>query len=104
MPRPDDQSEFLFGDGPAPELAPPEPLADLVAAMTRLWSLPLYQKARLTLKNHSLDEVSGRLELVSAPDLPSTLRTRSRCAQAASSSPATRSLLGRWCKHPPPFA
>ncbi|MFA6962165.1 MAG: hypothetical protein WC205_15525 [Opitutaceae bacterium] len=70
MPRPEDQSEFLFTDGPAPELSPPEPLADLVTDMARLWSLPLYQKARLTLKAHSLDEVSGRLELVSAPDLP----------------------------------
>lgn len=70
MPRPADQSEFLFSDGPAPELAPPEPLADLVADMSRLWNLPLYQKARLTLKDHSLDDVSGRLELVHAPDLP----------------------------------
>ena len=70
MPRPDDQSEFLFGDGPPPELAPPAPLADLVADMARLWSLPLYQNARLTLKNHALDEVSGRLELVNAPDFP----------------------------------
>ncbi len=70
MPRPDDQSEFLFSDGPAPKLAPPEPLADLVADMARLWGLPLYQKVRLSLKDHALDEVSGRLELVSAPDLP----------------------------------
>lgn len=71
MPRPaPDQSEFLFGDGPAPQLALPEPLADLVAEMVRLWGLPLYQKARITLKNHSLDELCGRLELVSAPDLP----------------------------------
>ncbi len=71
MPRAHpNQSEFLFGDGPAPQLAPPEPLADLVIEMTRLWSLPLYQKARVTLKNHSLDELCGRLELVTAPDLP----------------------------------
>lgn len=71
MSRPaPDQSEFLFGDGLAPQLALPEPLADLVAEMTRLWGLPLYQQTRITLKNHSLDELCGRLELVSAPDLP----------------------------------
>ena len=64
------QTEFLLSDGPAPELITPAPLADLVAEMARLWGLPLYQKARLTLKNHALDEVRGRLELVKAPDLP----------------------------------
>ncbi len=70
MARPDEQSEFVFSDCPAPTLAPPEPLADIVADIARLWNLPLYQKILLNLKAHSLDEISGRLELVNSPDLP----------------------------------
>ncbi|AHF93742.1 hypothetical protein OPIT5_29715 [Opitutaceae bacterium TAV5] len=64
------QSEFLFSDGPVPELAPPDALTDLVTEIARCWRLPLMETTRITLRSHEIDEVCGRLELVAAPDLP----------------------------------
>jgi len=69
-PKDSRQSEFLLSEGPTHQVSLPHPLDDLIVEITRLWNLPLYQRARLTLRNHALDELCGRLELVSSPDLP----------------------------------
>jgi hypothetical protein len=61
---------MLLGEGPAPVLALPDPLGDLVAEIAALWSLPIGQKAQVTLKHAAFYELSGRLELVAAPALP----------------------------------
>ena len=68
------QSEFLYADGPAPLMDVPDPRSGLYAEMTQIWGLPLGQSVRLLLKNHDLPEVSGRLELKRAPDLPLNAR------------------------------
>ncbi len=48
----------------------PDPLGDLVADICRLWSLPIGDPVRVTLRNHSMPHLSGRLKLSRAPDLP----------------------------------
>ena len=67
----DDQQEFLFAAGDTPQLG--LPLADdpLVSDIANAWSLPVGKKIRVHLKDgENLRVLDGRLELVSAPDVP----------------------------------
>jgi hypothetical protein len=64
------QGEFVFEAGDAPSEAVAHPLADLIGEISRIWSLPLGRNVRVDLAGESMDELRGRLELASAPDLP----------------------------------
>ena len=64
------QQDFLFCDGPAPELHLPDPRSNLYADVAALWQLPVGQLARIDLTGHHFSELRGRLELARAPDLP----------------------------------
>ena len=68
------QNEFLYADGPTPLMDVPDPRSGFYAEVTQIWGLPLGQMVRVLLKNHDLLEVSGRLELKRAPDLPLNAR------------------------------
>ena len=70
----DQQNEFLFADGAEPLMAIPDPRAGFYREMNQIWKLPLGQRARLELRDHDLSEISGRLELERAPDLPLNAR------------------------------
>jgi hypothetical protein len=64
------QAEFLYADGVDPKLAPPDPRENFYREVAAVWSLPLGERVRVALHHHDLPEVSGRLELAGAPDLP----------------------------------
>ena len=64
------QPEFLFPEGPVPSAELPDPRAGFYSEVAEVWHLPLGQRVRVLLKGHDLPEVSGRLELERAPDLP----------------------------------
>jgi len=70
----DQQNEFLFADGAEPILAMPDPRAGFFLEVSQIWNLPLGQRARFELRGHDLPEISGRLELARAPDLPLNAR------------------------------
>jgi len=65
-----EQHEFLFADGPQPELHLAHPLDDLFVAIAAGWGIPVGRDVRLNLANSSLPELTGKLELVRSPDLP----------------------------------
>ena len=67
---PVDQIDFLLAEGDASILALPDPLGDLVADISRLWGLPIGEAVCVTLRNHSMPHLSGRLKLSHAPALP----------------------------------
>lgn len=64
-----EQHEFLFADGPQPELHLAHPLDDLFVAIAGAWGVPVGRDVRLNLTNPALPELTGKLELVRAPDL-----------------------------------
>ena len=64
------QPEFLFSDGPAPELPAFDPSAAFYAEVAALWEIPVGQIVRVDLAGHQFSELRGRLELARAPDLP----------------------------------
>ena len=64
------QQDFLFADGPTPELHLPDPRSNLYAAIAALWQIPVGQLIRVDLTGHHFSELRGRLELARAPDLP----------------------------------
>jgi hypothetical protein len=64
------QSEFLFGEGTAAAMHLPDPNSGLFAEILAAWRLPVGQRVRVTLQDHSFDNLRGRLELVRLPDLP----------------------------------
>jgi hypothetical protein len=67
----DDQQEFLFANGDTPQLGTPVSDDPLVRDITLTWSLPIGYKVRVHLKDdENLSVLEGRLELVSAPDVP----------------------------------
>lgn len=66
----DAQEEFLFADGAAPELHPPDPSAGFYKDVARLWEIPVGQPVHVALRDHSFADLQGRLELTRAPDLP----------------------------------
>lgn len=66
----EEQADFLFADGPAPELHLPDPLADFYAEVAALWEIPVGQIVHVALREHQFADLYGRLELDRAPDLP----------------------------------
>jgi hypothetical protein len=64
------QQEFLFADGPSPELHPPDPRAAFYGDVAALWQLPVGEVVHLALREHQFADLQGRLELARAPDLP----------------------------------
>jgi hypothetical protein len=64
------QQDFLFADGPTPELHLPDPRSGLYADIAALWEIPVGQHVRVDLTGHQFSELQGRLELARAPDLP----------------------------------
>ena len=67
----DDQLQFLFADGPSPQLGMPAPEDPLVSEIARVWGLPIGKKVHVQLKDsENLSVLDGRLEVAYAPDLP----------------------------------
>ncbi len=64
------QGEFLFPDRREPSVQLPDPRAGFYREVAEVWHLPLGQTVRVLLRGHDFPEVSGRLELERAPDLP----------------------------------
>jgi len=65
------QDEFLFSEAPdTGVLFLSHPLDDLFAAIAQLWGVPLGRRVRVSLLNHCMPELEGRLELARSPDLP----------------------------------
>ncbi len=64
------QQDFLFADGPDPELHLPDPRSNLYADITALWQIPVGQLVRVDLSGHHFSYLHGHLELARAPDLP----------------------------------
>ena len=69
------QEQFLFADGPAPELHMPDPLSDFYDEVASAWQIPVGQKVHVALREHNFADLDGRLELARAPDLPLDQRT-----------------------------
>jgi hypothetical protein len=70
----ENQSDFLFADGPVPDLLLPDPRSAFYGEVAAVWNLPLGQKIRVLLKGHDFPGVAGCLELSHAPDLPLNVR------------------------------
>lgn len=68
------QNEFLFGEGPAPEIFPPDPRDGFYLEVAAIWQLPLGERVLVLLRDHDVSEIAGRLELEHAPDLPLNAR------------------------------
>ena len=65
------QEEFLFGEGDAVRLGLPLPDDPLVRDIGMEWGLPVGQRVRITFSpGESFRELSGRLEVAVAPELP----------------------------------
>jgi len=64
------QQEFLFADGPAPHLHPPDPRSGFYGEVSTAWQLPVGRVVRIDLHDHDLPSLQGLLELARAPDLP----------------------------------
>ena len=64
------QSEFLFADGPVPEQLPLNLRGSFFSEVAAVWSLPVGELVQVDLSGHNFSELRGRLELVRAPDLP----------------------------------
>ncbi len=64
------QQDFLFADGPSPELHLPDPRSNLYSDVAVLWQIPVGQLIRVDLTGHHFIELRGLLELARAPDLP----------------------------------
>ena len=66
----EEQSEFLLVDGVQPERHVAHPLGALLQEVSAAWGLPIGLRVRVSVRDSSLPELSGRLELITAPDLP----------------------------------
>lgn len=64
------QEEFLFADGPAPEFHLPDPRSSFFEEVAALWDLSVGQIAHVNLNGHNMSDLQGRIELARAPDLP----------------------------------
>jgi hypothetical protein len=64
------QGEFLLADGVRPELHLAHPLDAMFQEIAAVWGLPVGRRVRLSVRDPALPELSGRLELIAAPDLP----------------------------------
>jgi hypothetical protein len=67
----DGQQEFLFVSGDSPRLGLPQADDPLISDIAKVWNLPIGRKVHIHLKaGENLPMLDGRLELVSAPDVP----------------------------------
>jgi len=66
----ENQAEFLFADGPAPQWHLPDPRTPFFDEVAAAWQLPIGQEMRVELSGHDFANLRGRLELARAPDLP----------------------------------
>lgn len=64
------QSEFLFADGPTPQLQPDDPDSGFYQEVADAWQIPVGGIARVALRDHHFADLQGRLLLARAPDLP----------------------------------
>ncbi len=64
---PEHQPGLPFDAPYQPEPSAPPELRDEIA---RAWGLPLGERVEITLRNDSLDTITGLLELISVPDFP----------------------------------
>lgn len=64
------QAEFLFADGPVPELQPPDPDSAFYEEVAARWQIPVGQTVHVALRAHHFADLQGRLLLARAPDLP----------------------------------
>lgn len=64
---PEHQASLPLDDSFQPAPAAPRELRDEIA---RAWSLPLGERVEITLRNESLDTITGVLELAASPDYP----------------------------------
>ncbi len=69
MPR-EHQESFSFGDDVEFEGELPDPLSDFFRDVSQAWDVPVGERVRLRLRDPSLPELSGKLRLARAPDLP----------------------------------
>lgn len=66
----ENQGEFLFADGAAPELHVPDPRSGFYEEVSALWQIPVGQFVHVNLTGHNLSHLQGRLDLARAPELP----------------------------------
>ena len=66
----ENQQEFLFAGGPAPQLHPPDPRSGFYNEVSTAWQLPVGRVVRVDLRDHDVPGLQGMLELSRAPDLP----------------------------------
>jgi hypothetical protein len=66
----DEQTEFLFAAGPAPEFHLPDPRSNFYEEVAALWHVPVGQVAHVGLDGHSMSDLQGRIEFARAPELP----------------------------------
>ena len=65
------QGEFLFCDGDEGRLGLPLPEDSLVRDIGAEWGLPVGQRVRIVFRGgESLRDITGRLEIAAAPELP----------------------------------
>ncbi len=64
------QGEFLFADGPVPQLQPPDPSAAFYQEVAAHWEIPVGCRMHVALRDHQFADLDGRLELSRAPELP----------------------------------
>jgi hypothetical protein len=66
----EEQADFLFADGLAPEMHLPDPRSGLYEEIATLWRIPVGQIAHVELRGHNFSDLQGRIELSRSPDLP----------------------------------
>ena len=68
----DEQAEFLFTAGPAPDFHLPDPRSNLnlYEEVAALWQVPVGQVAHVGLDGHSMSDLQGRIEFARPPELP----------------------------------
>lgn len=64
------QAEFLFADGPAPQLQPDDPDSAFYEELAALWQIPVGKNVHVALRSHHFADLQGRLAFAHAPDLP----------------------------------
>ena len=70
----EEQDQFLFADGPTPQLHVPDFQAGFYSEVAALWQIPVGERVHVTLREHHFGNLDGRIELARAPDLPLDVR------------------------------
>lgn len=64
------QENFLFDENAFETSEAADPLSDFFAEVSQAWNLPIGQRVNLRLRDAALPQLSGKLKLARAPDLP----------------------------------